>query len=214
MKLDLSFQMMECSQPDCHFRFPAAIDPHMAELDCPMCGGELDTAVSASAAHGVVQQTITPKRQVSALLDNIRSIHNVGSMFRSADGAGINHLYLCGMTASPDHPKLAKAALGAQETVSWSSHRNGLHTAVSLKNEGHQLWAVEAQQGATPLPAATVLAKDKPVVLIVGHEKAGVDPAILAACDRVFALPMGGMKRSLNVAVVFGIAAYLFRYSL
>ncbi|MCA9968608.1 MAG: TrmH family RNA methyltransferase, partial [Anaerolineales bacterium] len=145
-----------------------------------------------------------------ALLDNIRSIHNVGSMFRTADGAGLAHLYLAGITAAPTHPRLAKAALGAHETVPWSWHANGLDTAVSLRHAGYRLWAVETGPQAAPLFAAPPLTG--PTLLVVGNEKAGVDPGILAICHRIFSLPMRGHKESLNAAVAFGIAAYTLRF--
>lgn len=146
------------------------------------------------------------------LLDNIRSIHNVGSMFRSADGAGLDHLHLAGMTATPKHPKLAKAALGAQDTVSWTYHLNGVDAADQLRVEGYQLWALEY---LPPSEKPGIDAGDAPVgrlALIVGNERAGVDPDILSRCDAVFSLPMAGRKSSLNAAVAFGIAVYYLRY--
>ncbi len=129
-------------------------------------------------------------------------------MFRTADGAGLAHLHLCGMTATPEHPKLAKAALGADKTVAWSYARNGVATAVMLKKAGCQLWAIEATPTAEPLFADHPLLPTKPTVIVVGNEKAGVDPGILAHCDRVLSLPMSGHKQSLNAAVAFGIAVY------
>jgi tRNA G18 (ribose-2'-O)-methylase SpoU len=148
-----------------------------------------------------------------ALLDNIRSIHNVGSMFRTADGAGLAHLHLCGMTATPAHPKLSKAALGAQEKVSWSHSPNGLETAVSLKEQGYRLWAIEATENAQPFFAADPVLPHSRIIVIVGNENAGIDPDILHICDRVFSLPMYGFKESLNVAVAFGIVAYHLCYA-
>ena len=133
-------------------------------------------------------------------------------MFRTADGAALGHLYLCGITATPDHPKLAKAALGAQERVAWSHGLNGVDTAVALREQGHSLWALESTPDAVPLYDLTLPVSGKPVVLVVGNERAGVDPAILAHCEQVVALPMLGMKRSLNAAVAFGIAVYALRF--
>lgn len=134
-------------------------------------------------------------------------------MFRAADGAGVAHLHLCGITATPAHPKLAKAALGAQEKVAWSYAANGVETAVALKAQGRQLWAIEAAIAARPLFGSPVPWSNAPVVVVVGNEKAGVDPGILAHCDQVFCLPMGGFKQSLNVAVAFGIAVYYLTYA-
>lgn len=204
------FQIYQCLQPDCRLRFPAEVDDNHANR-CPHC--QAPTQVVTPVFRSSPLLTPSPSFPLAALLDNIRSIHNVGSMFRTADGAGLQHLYVCGITASPMHPKLAKAALGAQETVSWSQHNNGLETAVSLKQQGHQLWALEADTRATSLFTADLHLPDKPIVLIVGNEKAGIDPAILDECHRIVALPMHGHKHSLNAAVAFGIAAYHLRYA-
>jgi tRNA G18 (ribose-2'-O)-methylase SpoU len=148
----------------------------------------------------------------SALLDNIRSIHNVGSMFRTADGAGVCHLYLCGMTASPAHPKLGKAALGAQERVPWTYALNGVDLALSLKEQGNQLWAIDVLQEAESFFDADLTIGSQNITVVVGNERAGIDPGILTLCNRMLYLPMAGHKRSLNVAVAFGIISYHLRY--
>lgn len=145
------------------------------------------------------------------LLDNIRSIHNVGSMFRSADGAGASHLYLAGITATPDHPKLAKAALGANEDVPWSYYPNGLDAVAALRAEDFQLWALENFDVSHSMPSSLPQIPPK-LALIVGNERAGIDPAILRECDALLSLPMAGRKSSLNAAVAFGIALYWVRY--
>jgi tRNA G18 (ribose-2'-O)-methylase SpoU len=148
---------------------------------------------------------------VEALLDNIRSIYNVGAMLRTADGAGLRHLYLCGITATPGHPRMAKTALGSEDAVPWTAHPNALDAADGLLAQGYRLWALEsgAQAGSLfaldSLPAA-------PLVLVVGNELAGVDAALLARCERVLSIPMHGIKGSLNAAVAFGIAAYYLRF--
>lgn len=207
---DALFCVCECLNGVCRLRFPCAAEEAVG-LRCPACGGELgvygmETAVSAPPP--------TPSRPIAALLDNIRSIHNVGSIFRTADAAGVRHLYLCGITSTPAQPKLRKAALGAQETVAWSYHRNGVETAVWLKQQGHRLWALETTPTAHPLLTFRAPSSSPAPVLIVGNEKAGVDPGLLALCDVVLQLPMLGHKESLNVAVAFGIAAYALTFTL
>ncbi len=177
---------------------------------CPHCGGA--TARAADPVPTAVLPPPVTAAPLLALLDNIRSIHNVGSMFRTADGAGLAHLYLCGTTATPAHPRLAKAALGAQERVAWSYALNAVDTAVALRAQGHPLWALEATPQAVPLADVSLPPDGQAVVLVVGNERAGVDPGILAHCTRVVALPMLGMKRSLNAAVAFGIAVYALRF--
>ena len=207
----MTFEIWQCVNDSCRFRFPAEKGTQLAR-HCPRCGQptRLVEQVQASAETAAPSSLPAAAPPFAALLDNIRSIHNVGSMFRTADGAGLSHLYLCGITATPAHPKLAKAALGAHEVVPWSQWNNGVDTAVSLKDTGHTLWAIEAIPQAEPLFSANVTLSG-PTVLIVGNEKAGVDPGLLAHCDRVFCLPMYGRKRSLNAAVAFGIATYYIK---
>jgi tRNA G18 (ribose-2'-O)-methylase SpoU len=151
---------------------------------------------------------------VEALLDNIRSVYNVGSIFRTADGAGLRHLHLCGITPPPDHPKTAKTALGAEQAVAWTQYRNGLDAAVTLQERGCQLWAIEDSSQAESLFAAPILPDGLPIVLVVGNEIAGIDPEILDRCDRILYIPMQGRKKSLNVASAFAIAAYAVRFEL
>lgn len=142
-----------------------------------------------------------------ALLDNVRSVYNVGSIFRSADGAGLGTLYLCGVTPTPDNPKLAKTALGAHNTVRWESWPNAVDLARRLLAEGCHLWALEEGTRAEPLLAAPP--PPIPTVLVVGSEVTGIDPGLLDLCERTLAIPMFGAKRSLNVATAFGIAAVI-----
>lgn len=205
------YEFRQCEWEECRFRFPVELEEQRAGR-CPLCGAA--TVDVGSPAAGVDQGLLKPKNPTfSALLDNIRSIHNVGSMFRTADGAGVRRLYLCGMTATPAHPKLGKAALGAQETVPWSYHKNGVDHAHLLKEQGHLLWAIEATQEAEPFYDAELAIGSRQVTVIVGNERAGIDPGILALCDRSLYLPMNGRKHSLNVAVVFGIVCYHLRFA-
>lgn len=191
-------------------RFPAPAG-EVATLRCPRCRGEV--VVVGPALDKPTPGPISPgETRLVGLLDNIRSIHNVGSMFRTADGAGLAHLHLAGITATPHHPKLAKAALGAQQTVDWTYHTNGVEAAAQLRTQGYRLWALE-RLTAAERPAVTALDRPAgPVALVVGNERAGVDPDILAQCDAFFSLPMAGQKSSLNAAVAFGIALYYLRF--
>lgn len=151
------------------------------------------------------------ERVLVGLLDNIRSIHNTGSMFRTADGAGVGHLYLAGITATPDHSRLAKAALGAHEVVNWSYGPNAVELAAALRADGYQLWALEPRTLSSP-NGVTVDERPARLALVVGNERAGVDPGVMALCDGVLSLPMTGQKTSLNAAVAFGIAVYYLQF--
>jgi len=147
---------------------------------------------------------------VAVVVDNVRSLFNVGSIFRSADGAGVHHLHLCGITPTPTNPKLAKTSLGAESTVAWTHYNNSLDCMAALHEAGYALWALEEDPTAlsifdAPLPR-------RPLALVVGNEVTGIDPAWLAAADEIVALPMYGSKRSLNVATAFGAAAVLLTH--
>ncbi len=190
----------------CRFRFPGGDDDARAYL-CPSC----------KKGRTVIVRELTPqtnpthinqpaKRNIIAVLDNIRSIQNVGGIFRSADGAGITHLHLCGITATPTHPKIAKVALGSENSVAWSSHPNALDLVEKIKAKGIPIWALEGGERAQNLMQSVCVAET--IALVVGNEVTGVDLEILALADRVVALPMRGVKQSLNVATAFGIAAY------
>lgn len=203
----------QCQNTLCRFRFPASITEH-SSINCPICGDktQVENQVTVTTKNRRVHH---PKTTIiiDALLDNIRSGYNVGSIFRTADGSGINHLYLAGITPTPNHSKVAKTALGAQDNVAWTHHLNALELLEELKSIGHQIWAIENNvAGESLFDIQFPIDDDSPILIIVGNEIAGVDPAILDYCDRIFFLPMLGTKRSLNVVIAFGIAGYYLRF--
>lgn len=156
-----------------------------------------------------------PALRLEVLLDNVRSLSNVGSIFRTADGAGVAHLHLGGITPTPVHPKLAKTSLGAELRVPWTSHPDPCVAAEGLLARGCRLWALEGGTGSGSLFAAeTFHARPSlgTLVLVLGHEVSGIDPRLLRVCERTLHLPMEGLKDSLNVSVAFGIAVYTLRY--
>jgi 23S rRNA (guanosine2251-2'-O)-methyltransferase len=206
-----SYLIIQCEGHDCRFRFPVTSEQEQA-TSCPLCGAP--TKVAARTRSQVPRQPrLLMANVVEALLDNIRSAYNVGSMFRTADGAGIQHMYLCGITATPNHSRVGKTALGAEQSVPWTQVRNGVDAAVSLRAKGFQLWAIEDSSQALPLFETVTDLPTAPVVIVVGNEITGIDPDILALCERQLWIPMQGRKQSLNVAVAFGIAAYFSRYA-
>jgi tRNA G18 (ribose-2'-O)-methylase SpoU len=142
-------------------------------------------------------------------MDNLRSAYNVGSILRTSDGAGILHAYLCGITPTPLlHPKLAKTALTAEIRASWSYHPNGVDLVKEIKDAGTRIIGLETSPHAKNL-LENITLLNGPISLVVGNEVCGIDPAIQALCDDIYFLPMLGIKKSLNVSVSFGIAAYL-----
>jgi len=150
--------------------------------------------------------------QVEAMLDNIRSAWNVGSIFRTSDGTGIQKLYLCGITPSPENTKVSKTALGAEFNIAWEKSNNGVHMANLLKTKGYVLWALEDLPMAQPLFQIKSEWNNSPIVLIVGNEVSGIDPGIIEICDKVVSIPMVGKKQSYNVAVAYGIAVSFLLY--
>ncbi len=210
---DVSYQFRQCQRESCAFRFPVESgDPRGRR--CPKCGAptRLIQPAPAEAEEGQPLRAPAGGPIVEALLDNIRSTFNVGAMFRTADGCGMRRLHLSGITPTPANPKIAKTALGAEAVVPWSYHRDGLAAAGQLKSQGLRVWALECNSHSESLFEAIPEVGDGPLLLAVGNEVTGVDPGILALCERVVALPMQGYKRSLNVAIAFGIAAYTLRF--
>jgi 23S rRNA (guanosine2251-2'-O)-methyltransferase len=144
----------------------------------------------------------------AVLLDNIRSAWNVGSILRTADGFGFTHAYLCGITPTPDVDAVRKTALGAEEYVTWSHHKDAVKLVRGLKLEGWKVGALEEDQRAIPISQFTNYQSTNPFVLILGSEVTGVDPELLDLADHIFYIPMRGQKRSFNVANAFSIAAF------
>lgn len=206
------YEFRECAWDGCLFRFPAEVSG-AGSSRCPRCGSAA-LQVAAALPSEVLPLPPVAGPGLVGMLDNIRSIHNVGSIFRTADGAGLQQLFLSGITATPAHPKLHKAALGAQERIPWTYDLNGPRLAQALREAGYKLVALETGARAQSLLGAGVRVADTPLAIVVGNERAGIDPGVLELCHFVVALPMGGSKRSLNVAVAFGIAAYALRYGM
>lgn len=147
------------------------------------------------------------KLPLSLVLDDIRSANNVGSLFRTADGLGLAHVYLCGITARPPHRDILKTALGASESVSWSYHEDAAALVRSLV-EDHSpcVRALEQTENSVPLQAIAV--DGRPQILVVGNEVRGVSQAVIDACAGTIEIPQFGTKHSLNVAVAAGMAVW------
>lgn len=144
--------------------------------------------------------------KIHIVLDNIRSAFNVGSIFRSADGAGsVEKIYLCGITADIDNPKLEKTALGALETVE-SEHYDSTKEAIEeLKQKDIPIYSVELTKDAKNFQQ---IKYPKEIAIVLGHEKRGVDEEILKLSDEKIYIPMRGFKKSLNVANCASIVLY------
>lgn len=148
-------------------------------------------------------------RDFYVICDNIRSLENVGSIFRTADALGVTKIYLCGISGRPPEAKISKTALGAEKTVPWEYVRQTSRLIDRLKRDRVKMVALEQDKEAIDFRKF----KPKfPLALIVGHEVKGVSKKILAKSDHIIFLPMKGEKESLNVAVAFGVAGYKINY--
>lgn len=149
-----------------------------------------------------------PKTPLVLVLDNVRSLHNVGSVFRSADAFRIEQVYLCGITATPPHKDIRKTALGATESVAWAYHENTAELLKSL-GETHQCWAVEQAEGAVGLQDFRPDPHTR-YAFVMGHEVKGVSEEAIARCRGVLEIPQLGTKHSLNIAVAAGVVLWDF----
>lgn len=141
------------------------------------------------------------------VLDNVRSMYNVGSLFRTCDAFSVSNLYLCGITACPPHKEISKTALGATESVDWR-HFSSTNDAISeLKSQGFRVFAVEQVDTSISLQDFKIEADDK-IAIVLGNEVFGVDDEALALCDGAIEIPQNGTKHSLNVSIAGGIVIW------
>jgi 23S rRNA (guanosine2251-2'-O)-methyltransferase len=153
---------------------------------------------------GASYEAIAPL-PLSVLLDNVRSLYNVGAFFRTADAAGCDKLFLCGITGRPPKRAITKTALGAEETVAWQHHPDSLSLAAALQARGYEIAAVETSPRAVDL---FDWRPNFPVCVLFGHETDGLSPGLMALCDTHVRIPMLGRKHSLNVSTAGGIVIY------
>lgn len=147
------------------------------------------------------------KSPIILVLDNIRSMHNVGAIFRSADAFAAQALYLCGYTPTPPHRDIHKTALGAEATVAWQYFPDTPSALHALRAAGYTLAALELAEGSTPLHEFR-WQTDQPLAIVLGNEVDGVGEEALALCDLALEIRQRGTKHSLNVSVAAGIVLY------
>jgi len=155
-----------------------------------------------------VKKADSPRLPLCVVLNNIRSLHNVGTIFRTADGAGVEKIWLCGITGYPPQGGIAKTALGAENHVSWEYREDILGLLKELKNAGYQIVLLEQMHGSVH---HDVFKAKSPVCLVVGNEVDGIAEGLQVLSDAAIEIEMDGIKNSLNVAVAFGIAVYQLR---
>ena len=147
------------------------------------------------------------KNKVIAVLENIRSAYNVGSVFRTADAFLIESMYITGYTAKPPHKEIAKTALGAQETVDWNYFHKTKEAIENLKKNGYKVYAVEQVTESISLEKIHDLPVEK-IAFIFGNEVSGVEHETILLCDGCVEIPQFGMKHSLNISVAAGIVLW------
>ena len=145
------------------------------------------------------------KKEFYVICDNIRSLENIGSIFRTADALGVSKIFLCGISGKPPHHKISKTALGAEKTVPFEYHKQTGRLIDKLKKDKINIISLEQDEKAV---LYTELKPKFPLALIIGNEVKGVAKKVLEKSDKIIFLPMRGQKESLNVSVAFGIAGY------
>lgn len=213
-----------CPFSNCEVTFEVSDDFEFNHMNCPNCSKrfsirslarhlEIDKQLKIHKERGTDSESFFASGQqpgkLVAVLEEIRSLWNVGSMFRSADGSGFSDLFLIGISGCPPRKEIAKTSLGSEEHVRWSYSGNSIDVLSSLKTMGYQIVALEKTEASKPLTACldSNLLKS-PLCLVVGSETKGIYIESLNESDQVVELPMRGFKESLNVAVAFGIASY------
>ncbi len=147
-----------------------------------------------------------PRLPISILVEDVRSVHNVGSIFRSADGFGAEKIYLTGYTAFPPREDLHKTALGAEESVPWQHFENSVDAATAIKAQGIKLVLIE--HTTTSVDIYSISESEFPICFIVGNEVTGVSEELSSLADLHVEIPMRGVKQSLNVSVATGVVGY------
>lgn len=139
------------------------------------------------------------------IVDNVRSLENIGSIFRTADALGVTKIYLCGIAGRPPHQKITKTALGAEKTIPWEYYKQVWRLIEQLKRENIEIISLEQNKKSV---LYTRIKSKFPLALVIGNEVKGVSKRVLELSDQIIHLPMMGQKESLNVSVAFGVAGY------
>ena len=149
------------------------------------------------------------KIPVAIVLDNVRSMYNVGSVFRTADAFRLNQICLCGITSTPPHPEIHKTALGAEDTVEWTYFKDTADAVIELRNQGYLIIAIEQVKNSITLEDFNIDMNNR-YALVLGNEVKGVQQQVVDLCDDCIEIPQYGTKHSLNVSVTAGIVMHHF----
>ena len=161
------------------------------------------TELNRISIDGYKAQKKTP---IIIILDNIRSLNNIGSFFRTSDAFNIEAIYLCGITATPPHREIQKTALGATDSVDWYYNENTLEVVDVLKQKGYKTFAIEQAEETISLEQFNY--NNEPIALIFGNEVKGVEQKVIDDCDGCIEIHQFGTKHSLNVSISYGVVAW------
>ena len=199
----------ECQNPKCNLRFPDSYELDIS-INCPICGSAAlikETIDLTKDCRDIINWK--PFRDFTLILDNVRSVYNVGAIFRTAIGLGLNHVYLCGITPTPKHKQFKKTSLGAENFINWEKSLNCVEQCKSLKEKGYQLISIEStSESISLLNLKKVDLGDSKTAIIVGNEITGIDPKVLSLSDLVISIPITGKNKSFNVTTALGIALF------
>jgi tRNA G18 (ribose-2'-O)-methylase SpoU len=205
--------LYRCPYPGCARVFERPAEDTGFEIRCPACDRPMTARPLRYEEEFRARQGDRPggggvpldRLPFAVLVDNVRSLWNVGSMFRTADACAVSMLVLTGMTGCPPRREISKTALGAEDAVPWRYRADALEALAELREEGYDPVVLERTPRGVPLKKADWPEK---VCLVVGNEVRGISSQVLEVCRRHVHIPMRGVKESLNVAVAFGIAAH------
>lgn len=152
---------------------------------------------------------LSEKLPLTVILDNVRSLHNVGSVFRTSDAFRVERLLLCGITANPPQAEIHKTALGAEDVVEWDYFADTMQAVDMLRKQGYDIYAIEQVEESIPLQHFTV-EEGRRYAVILGNEVKGVQQQVVDACDGSIEIPQFGTKHSLNVSVTAGMVIWAF----
>lgn len=155
------------------------------------------------------EYAVAKKRKIVVVLDNIRSMHNVGSVFRTADALRLEGLYLCGISGTPPHAEIHKSALGAEEVVDWKCFQDTTEAIQKLKDKGYMVWSLEQAEHSVLLPQIEEhITGSQPLAIVLGNEVEGVQQEVIDLSDGVIEIEQYGTKHSMNVSVAAGIVMW------
>lgn len=169
----------------------------------------LKLTTSEMGRMNVEQYRTADKLALTVVLDNVRSQHNVGAVFRTADAMRIERILLCGISSCPPNQEIHKTALGAEESVEWQYYKDTIEAVRTLQKDGYHVYAVEQAHDSITLEEAAERISDFPkIAVILGHEVFGVQQEVIDLCEGCIEIPQYGTKHSMNVSVTAGIVMY------